>query len=68
MDIDLEVFFPCSVKTIKDFKKKIIDITIPETHRADVISQIKEHLRQRVNNKPEDIKLYRLLKEVESWH
>ena len=47
MTIDPEKFFPCSLKTLKSLKKKVIDIACPWSHRDEVIAQIKDHLRER---------------------
>lgn len=68
MIIDPEKFFPCSLKTLKSLKKKVIDIACPWSHRDEVITQIRDHLRERVkNNDPQSERLNRLLKEVELW-
>lgn len=68
MTIDPEKFFPCSLKTLKSLKKKVIDIACPRSHRDEVIAQIRDHLRERVkNNDPQSERLNRLLKEVELW-
>lgn len=47
MTIDPEKFFPCSLKTLKSLKKKVIDIACPWSHRDEVIAQIRDHLRER---------------------
>ncbi len=67
MTIDPKKFFPCSLKTLKSLKKKVIDIACPWSHRDEVIAQIRDHLRERVKESPDDPKLNRLLKEVELW-
>lgn len=67
MNINPEQFFPCTLKTLKALKKKVIDIANPWSHREEVIEQIRDHLRERVKESPDDPKLNRLLKEVELW-
>lgn len=68
MTIDPKKFFPCSLKTLKSLKKKVIDIAFPWSHRDEVIAQIRDHLRERVKNKdPQSERLNRLLEEVEKW-
>lgn len=47
MNINPEQFFPCTLKTLKALKKKVIDIADPWSHREEVIRQIRDHLRER---------------------
>lgn len=71
MIIDPEKFFPCSLKTLKSLKKKVIDIACPWSHRDEVIAQIRDHLRERVKNTDSEShigkRLSRQSEEVETW-
>lgn len=64
MNINPDKFFPCTLDTLKDLKKKVINIS---HNREEVIGQIRDHLRERVKEEPSNPKLSRLLKEVEQW-
>ena len=68
MSINPDKFFPCTLDTLKDLKKKVINIS---HNREEVIGQIRDHLRERVKNTdPESFvgkRLNRQLREVEQW-
>lgn len=64
MNIVPDKFFPCSLVTLGKLKRKVINIA---HNREEVIGRIRDHLRERVKENPNDPKLNRLLREVEQW-